>query len=161
MLYERLIAEVFQNITEHIEALINQVDAQENKRMSLDAHLEAADEKTLAMQLFDVMKSIDAEKALANVFSISSLIASRLRLRSPPEDQNSFSFAADVAAKALYLCSKSFACLVRKMVCLTNILVRTGATILKKFFRLESRAFSTGTSHACHCISQSYGVLFL
>lgn len=44
----------------------NQVDAQENKRMSLDAHLEAADEKTLAMQLFDVMKSIDAEKALAN-----------------------------------------------------------------------------------------------
>lgn len=66
MLYERLIAEVFQNITEHIEALINQVDAQENKRMSLDAHLEAADEKTLAMQLFDVMKSIDAEKALAN-----------------------------------------------------------------------------------------------
>lgn len=41
-------------------------DAQENKRMSLDAHLEAADEKTLAMQLFDVMKSIDAEKALAN-----------------------------------------------------------------------------------------------
>ena len=37
-----------------IEALINQVDAQENKRMSLDAHLEAADEKTLAMQLFDV-----------------------------------------------------------------------------------------------------------
>lgn len=66
MLYERLIAEVFQNITEHIETLVNQVDAQENKRMSLDAHLEAADEKTLAMQLFDVMKSIDAEKALAN-----------------------------------------------------------------------------------------------
>lgn len=34
--------------------------------MSLDAHLGAADEKTLAMQLFDALKSIETEKALAD-----------------------------------------------------------------------------------------------
>lgn len=66
MLYQRLIAEVFQGLTERIKMLINHVDAQESERMSLDAHLGAADEKTLAMQLFDAMKSIDAEKALAD-----------------------------------------------------------------------------------------------
>lgn len=34
--------------------------------MSLDAHLGAADEKTLAMQLFDALKSVEGEKALAD-----------------------------------------------------------------------------------------------
>lgn len=66
MLYQRLIAEVFQNITQRIDALVNHVDAQESELMSLDAHLGAADEKTLAMQLFDALKSIEAEKALAD-----------------------------------------------------------------------------------------------
>lgn len=66
MLYQRLVAEVFQSITERINTLINHVDAQESEWMSLDAHLGAADEKTLAMQLFDAMKTIDAEKALAD-----------------------------------------------------------------------------------------------
>lgn len=66
MLYQRLIAEVFQNITPRIDSLINHVDAQESELMSLDAHLGAADEKTLAMQLFDALKSIEAEKAIAD-----------------------------------------------------------------------------------------------
>lgn len=66
MLYQRLIAEVFQNITQRIDTLVNHVDAQESELMSLDAHLGAADEKTLAMQLFDALKSIEAEKALAD-----------------------------------------------------------------------------------------------
>ena len=66
MLYQRLIAEVFQNITQRIDTLVNHVEAQESEWMSLDAHLEAADEKTLAMQLFDALKSIEAEKALAD-----------------------------------------------------------------------------------------------
>ena len=34
--------------------------------MSLDAHLGAADEKTLAMQLFDALKAIEREKAIAD-----------------------------------------------------------------------------------------------
>lgn len=66
MLYQRLIAEVFQNITQRIDTLANRVDAQESELMSLDAHLGAADEKTLAMKLFDSLKSIEAEKARAD-----------------------------------------------------------------------------------------------
>jgi len=66
MLYQRLIAEVFQSITERINLLVNHVDAHESELMSLETHLGAADEKTLAMQLFDVLKSLEAEKALAD-----------------------------------------------------------------------------------------------
>ncbi len=66
MLYQRLIAEVFQNITQRIDTLVNRVDTQESELMSLDAHLGAADEKTLAMQLFDALKSVEGEKALAD-----------------------------------------------------------------------------------------------
>jgi DNA sulfur modification protein DndD len=66
MLYQRLIAEVFQKITQRIKTLVNHVDAHESELMSLDAHLGAADEKTLAMQLFDALKSIEAEKAIAD-----------------------------------------------------------------------------------------------
>lgn len=66
MLYERLIANVFQSITRRIEALVNHVDAQESELLSLDAHLGAADEKTLAMQLFEVLKTAEKEKALAD-----------------------------------------------------------------------------------------------
>lgn len=66
MLYQRLIAEVFQNITQRIDSLVNCVDAQESELMSLDAHLGAADDKTLAMQLYDALKSIEAEKTLAD-----------------------------------------------------------------------------------------------
>lgn len=66
MLYRRLIGEVFQNVTQRIGTLVNHVDAHESELMSLDAHLGAADEKALAMQLFDALKSIEAEKALAD-----------------------------------------------------------------------------------------------
>ena len=66
MLYQRLIAEVFQNIAQRIDVLVNHVNAQESELMSLDAHLGAADEKALAMQLFDALKSIEAEKAIAD-----------------------------------------------------------------------------------------------
>lgn len=66
MLYQRLIAEVFQSITQHIDTLVNRVDARESELMSLDAHLGAADEKTLAMQLYDALKTIETEKVLAD-----------------------------------------------------------------------------------------------
>ena len=65
MLYERLVADVFQNITLRIESLVNHVDAQESELLSLDAHLGAADEKTLAMQLFEVLITAEKEKTLA------------------------------------------------------------------------------------------------
>lgn len=65
MLYKRLISEVFQSITQKIDRLIVQEETQENQRLSLDAHLGTEDEKTLAMQLFDALKSLEADKATA------------------------------------------------------------------------------------------------
>lgn len=66
VLYQRLIAEVFQNITQRIDTLVNRVDTQESELMSLDAHLGSAEEKALAMQLFDALKSVEGEKVLAD-----------------------------------------------------------------------------------------------
>ena len=66
MLYERLVASVFQNITLRIESLVNHIDVQESELLCLDAHLGAADEKTFAMQLFEVLKSAEKEKTLAD-----------------------------------------------------------------------------------------------
>ena len=65
MLYQKLITEIFQSVPLHIQTLVSRVNSQENELMSLDAHLGTADEKTLAMQLFDVLKSIEAERAIA------------------------------------------------------------------------------------------------
>ena len=66
MLYEKIISGVFQTISQRIDSLVNKVEAQESEWMSLDAHLGAADEKTLAMQLFDALKAIEREKAIAD-----------------------------------------------------------------------------------------------
>jgi len=66
LLYERLVADVFQTIAQRIDALVKHVDAQESELMSLDAHLGAADEKSLAMQLFEALKSLEKEKTMAD-----------------------------------------------------------------------------------------------
>lgn len=66
MLYQRLISEVFPSINEKINKLITSADVQESEYMNLDAHLGAADEKTVAMQLYEVLKSYEQEKALAD-----------------------------------------------------------------------------------------------
>ncbi len=66
MLYEKLVVSVFQTITQKIEYLVSHIDAQESELLSLDAHLGSADEKTLAMQLFEALKSIEKEKAIAD-----------------------------------------------------------------------------------------------
>ena len=66
MLYEKLISEFFPGISQKIIGLVSSSDAQEAEYMSLDAHLGAADDKTLAMQLYEALKSIEKEKALAD-----------------------------------------------------------------------------------------------
>lgn len=66
MLYEKLITDVFQKITQRINALSEKVDSQESELMSLDAHLGATDDKTLAMQLFEALKATEAKKAIAD-----------------------------------------------------------------------------------------------
>lgn len=66
MLYKHLLTEVFQGIEERISALISSVDAQENKLLSLDAYLSAEDEKNIAMKLYEALKEIESEKAVAD-----------------------------------------------------------------------------------------------
>ena len=66
MLYEKLISEFFPGISQKIIGLVSSSDAQEAEYMSLDAHLGAADDKTFAMQLYEALKSIEQEKALAD-----------------------------------------------------------------------------------------------
>lgn len=66
MLYQHLVSGVFQSITQRIDTLVSRIDAQESERMSLDAHLGEADEKAAAMQLYDALKHIEEEKALAD-----------------------------------------------------------------------------------------------
>lgn len=66
MLYVKIISNVFQSITQRIDYLVNHIDAQEGELNSLDAHLSAADEKTLAKQLFEDLKTVEREKAVAD-----------------------------------------------------------------------------------------------
>lgn len=66
LLYEHLITEVFQNIIHQITVLISKIDEQENEILNLDIHLEKANEKTLAMQLFEVLKFLEAKRAEAD-----------------------------------------------------------------------------------------------
>ena len=66
MLYEKLISEFFPGISQKILSLVSSSDAQEAEYMSLDAHLGAADDKALAMQLYEALKSVEKEKAVAD-----------------------------------------------------------------------------------------------
>lgn len=66
MLYEKLISEFFPQISQRISNLVSSSEAQEAEYMSLDAHLDAADDKTLAMQLYEALKSVEKEKAVAD-----------------------------------------------------------------------------------------------
>lgn len=66
LLYEHLITKVFQNIIHQITVLISKIDEQENEILNLDIHLEKANEKTLAMQLFEALKFLEAKRAEAD-----------------------------------------------------------------------------------------------
>ena len=66
LLYVHLITEVFQNIIHQITVLISKIDEQENEILNLDIHLEKANEKTLAMQLFEALKFLEAKRAEAD-----------------------------------------------------------------------------------------------
>lgn len=66
MLYQRLISEVFPTISQKVAMLLSNAESQESEYMSLDAHLGAADEKSMAVQLFEVLKTVEKEKNLAD-----------------------------------------------------------------------------------------------
>lgn len=66
MLYEKLITEFFPEIFQRISNLLSSSESQEAEYMSLDAHLGAVDDKTLAMQLYEALKIIEKEKTIAD-----------------------------------------------------------------------------------------------
>ena len=65
VLFEKLITDIFPTLKQEIDTLITNSETQENQLISLDAHLNAGDNQTLAMKLFDAMKSLEKERNLA------------------------------------------------------------------------------------------------
>ena len=66
MLFEKLITETFQISTQRIQSLLARVDTQEAELLNLDAHLEATDEKTMAKRLYEALREVEREKAIAD-----------------------------------------------------------------------------------------------
>ena len=67
MLFEHLIKEVFNAMEPHVQGLLSREGAQENELLALDAHLEAADDKSIAMKLFEALKDFERAKTVAEV----------------------------------------------------------------------------------------------
>lgn len=66
MLFEKLLSDTISGRPQRIQYLVNRVDNQENELMSLDAYLGDANEKTMAMRLYEALKSVEKEKNLAD-----------------------------------------------------------------------------------------------
>lgn len=65
MLFEHLITDNFQSLLQKIESLTSRAEAQESQIMSLDAHLGATDDKSMAIKLFEALKSLEKERLTA------------------------------------------------------------------------------------------------
>lgn len=65
-LFHHLLTQVFQTLEQRIGSLIAAVESQESELLNLDAHLGNTDDKTIAIQLFEALKEIEKEKALAD-----------------------------------------------------------------------------------------------
>lgn len=63
LMLEQLLSEQFQQFPFQVRTLLEKVEQQESELMNLDAHLDAADDKTAAMQLFDMLKDVEDEKS--------------------------------------------------------------------------------------------------
>ncbi len=66
MLFEKLLSDTIPSRPQRIQYLTTHVDNQENELMNLDAYLGDANEKTMAMRLYEALKSIEKEKNLAD-----------------------------------------------------------------------------------------------
>lgn len=67
MLFEHLIKDVFHAVEPRVQGLLSREGAQENELLALDAHLEAADDKSIAMKLFEALKDFERAKTVAEV----------------------------------------------------------------------------------------------
>lgn len=66
MLYEHIVTKVFQTIVQKIHSLVNHADLQKSELNTLESHLSAADDKNYAIDLFEALRSLEREKALAD-----------------------------------------------------------------------------------------------
>ena len=66
MLFKKLIADTFQTLPQKVQTMTSRVNTQEAELLSLDAHLEVTDEKTLAMRLYEALREVEREKAIAD-----------------------------------------------------------------------------------------------
>ena len=66
VLFRCLTTEIFQTISQRIESLTSHIDMNESELLSLEVHLGASDEKSVAMQLYDTLKTTEQEKTLAD-----------------------------------------------------------------------------------------------
>lgn len=63
LLLEQLLADTFKQFPFKVRSLLDKVEQQESELMSLDSHLDAADDKTVAMRLFDALKDVENERS--------------------------------------------------------------------------------------------------
>lgn len=63
LILEQLLTETFQQFPFKVRSLLGKVEQQESKLMNLDSHLEAADDKNVAMRLFDALKDVENERS--------------------------------------------------------------------------------------------------
>ena len=66
LLFEKLLSDTIPSRPSRIQHLVSHVDSQENELMNLDAYLGDANEKTMAMRLYEALKSIEKKKNLAD-----------------------------------------------------------------------------------------------
>lgn len=63
LLLEQLLTDAFRQFPFKARSLLDKVEQQESELMNLDSHLDAADDKTVAMRLFDALKDVENEKS--------------------------------------------------------------------------------------------------
>lgn len=63
LLLEQLLADTFKQFPFKARSLLDKVEQQESELMSLDSHLDAADDKTVAMRLFDALKDVENKRS--------------------------------------------------------------------------------------------------
>lgn len=65
MLFKHLLTDVFLTIDRRIQDLVDSAAVRESELESIDAHLGDADDKALAMQLFEAVKDLEKQKGIA------------------------------------------------------------------------------------------------
>lgn len=63
LMLEQLLTDTFKQFPFKVRSLLDKVEQQESELMNLDSHLDAADDKTVAMRLYDALKDVENERS--------------------------------------------------------------------------------------------------